>query len=194
MIFHRVIVVTGTPGVGKSVCSSLLASRLEARHIDLGEFVREQDLTLGVDPERGTAIADIDGLSASLSTVLEASRQDFVVEGLLAPYVLDHPRVELTYVLRCDPDELILRLRKKGFSEPKALENAASEILGICLWDAVGRFGKEKVAEVDTTSRSPEDVVEEMVDILSGRLERMVGRIDWLSSVSEQGRLSYFFT
>ena len=185
--------VTGTPGVGKSTCSRLFASRLGARCIDLGEFVQEQNLTLGMDPERGTAIADIDRLTASLSAVLEDSLQDIIVEGHLAPYVLDDLPVELTYVLRCDPDELVLRLRKKGFAESKALENAASEILGICLWDAIERFGRKHVAEIDTTSRSPEHVVEEMTDILSGRLEHAVGGVDWLSAVSEQGRLSYFF-
>jgi adenylate kinase len=146
-----------------------------------------------MDSERGTAITDIDRLTASLSTVLEGSLQDVIVEGHLAPHVLDDLPVELAYVLRCDPDELVLRLRKRGFPELKALENAASEILGICLWDAVERFGRANVAEIDTTSCSPEHVVEEMADILSGRSEHVVGRVDWLSAVSEQGRLSYFF-
>ena len=193
MTFPRVIAVTGTPGVGKSVCSRLLAGRLSGYHIELRKLVEEKGLTLGADSERGSAIADLDRLSTSLSAVIEGSPQDCVVDGHLAPHVLDKSRVVLAYVLRCDPDELLSRLRKRGFSESKALENAASEILGVCLWETVDRFGEEKVTEINTTSRSPEHVVEEMVDILDGRSERVVGKIDWLSRVTEQGRLSSFF-
>lgn len=193
MVFPRIIVVTGTPGVGKTVCSRLFAGRLSARLIELGKLVEEKGLTLGVDSERGSAVVDLDRLNVALSAVIEGSRQDCVVEGHLAPYVLDESRVELAFVLRCDPDELLSRLGDRGYSELKAIENAASEILGICLWDAVDRFGEEKVAEIDTTSRSPEHVVREMMDILDGRLERLVGEIDWLSKISEQGRLAHFF-
>jgi len=148
---------------------------------------------LGVDSKRGSAIADLDRLSSTLSDIIEGSSQDCVVEGHLAPLVLERSLVELAYILRCDPDELLSRLRDRGFSELKAIENVASEILGGCLWDAIDGFGEEKVAEIDTTSRSPEHVVNEMVSILDGRSERVVGEIDWLSMVSEQGRLDQFF-
>ncbi len=189
----RIIVVTGTPGVGKTVCSRLLAGELSARHIDLGELVKEKDLTLGIDSERGTIIADIDRLTAFLGRLLEEEHQDCVIEGHLAPHVLDGSYIELAFVLRCDPDELVSRLRKRGFSESKTLENAASEILGTCLWEAIDRFGDDKVTEIDTTSHPPGQVVKEMMDILDGSSDRVVGRIDWLSKISEQGRLDFFF-
>jgi hypothetical protein len=35
--------------------------------------------------------------------------------------------------------------------------------------------------------------VKEMMDILDGSLDRVVGRIDWLSKISEQERLDFFF-
>ena len=189
----RIIVVTGTPGVGKTVCSQLFAREISARHIDIGGLVREHDLTLGMDSERETSIADIDRLSDLLSVLLEAPRQDCVVEGHLAPYVLDASDIELAYVLRCDPDQLLSRLMKRGFSESKAIENVASEILGVCLWEAVNRFGEDQVAEIDTTDRSPKQVVEEMLNVLNGSSEPVVGGIDWLSRISEQGRLNFFF-
>ena len=191
--FPRVIVVTGTPGVGKSVCSHLLANRLSACHIELGKLVKEKGLVLGFDSERASAIADLGQLSVSLSAAIERACCDCVVDGYLASHVLDRSRVDIVYVLRCDPNELLLRLRERGFSESKAIENAASEVLGVCLWEAVDRFGEEKVAEVDTSSRPPMRVVKEMVSILEGRSRCVVGRIDWLSTVSEQGLLEYFF-
>jgi len=49
------------------------------------------------------------------------------------------------------------------------------------------------VTEIDTTSRSPEDVVEEMINILKGISDRRIGEIDWLSKISQDDRLDYFF-
>lgn len=193
LVIPRVIVVTGTPGVGKTVCSRLLAVELSARYIDLGELVKEKDLNLGVDSERGTIIADIDGLATFLGQILEGEHQDCVIEGHLAPHVLNGSYIELAFVLRCDPDELVSRLRKRGFSESKAFENASSEILGICLWEAIDQFGDDRVTEIDTTSLPPRQVVKEMMGILDGSSDRVVGRIDWLSKISEQGRLDFFF-
>jgi broad-specificity NMP kinase len=75
----RVIVVTGTPGVGKTVCSRLLAGELSARHIDLGELVKEKDLTLDVDSKRDTIIADIGRLATFLAQLLEGEHQDCII-------------------------------------------------------------------------------------------------------------------
>ena len=42
--FKRVILVTGSPGVGKTVVSRLLASRLSGLRIGLAEIVKQEGL------------------------------------------------------------------------------------------------------------------------------------------------------
>ena len=58
--FKRIILVTGTPGVGKTAISRLLTSKLGAKHIELGELVKRENLICGVDKARGTLIVDTD--------------------------------------------------------------------------------------------------------------------------------------
>jgi len=50
----RVLVVVGTPGVGKSSVSSMLASRLSGIHVNLSGLVNKESLSCGLDEKRGT--------------------------------------------------------------------------------------------------------------------------------------------
>jgi adenylate kinase len=57
-----VIVITGTPGTGKSSLSALLASQSQVplRHIDVGQYVKEQGLYDLYDEEWQSYTADED--------------------------------------------------------------------------------------------------------------------------------------
>jgi broad-specificity NMP kinase len=52
-------------------------------------------------------------------------------------------------------------------------------------------FGKRKVAEFDTTDKTPKQTAEEILDALYKK-PKLVG-IDWLSLVSEKDDLQKFF-
>ena len=54
----RVLVFVGTPGVGKSSISTLLASSLDGIHINIGELVKRERLYCGFDKKRESLIAD----------------------------------------------------------------------------------------------------------------------------------------
>ncbi|RLI08353.1 nucleotide kinase, partial [Candidatus Bathyarchaeota archaeon] len=49
----KAIVITGTPGVGKSTVASPLSEELGARLIELGPLVAPQGLPEGLDDETG---------------------------------------------------------------------------------------------------------------------------------------------
>ncbi len=71
--FPRVIVITGSPGVGKTVVSKALAERLKGFYVSLAELVEREKLVLSVDLERDTVVADLARLSAqkiSIATLL----------------------------------------------------------------------------------------------------------------------------
>ena len=57
-----VIVITGTPGTGKSTHAELLVqeSPVPLRHINVSEFVKEQELYENFDPEWDSYIVDED--------------------------------------------------------------------------------------------------------------------------------------
>jgi len=54
------ILITGTPGTGKSTLSELLSSKSGLRHIDVSELVKEKDLHDGRDEEFDTYILNED--------------------------------------------------------------------------------------------------------------------------------------
>ena len=190
--FKRIILVMGTPGVGKTVVSRLLASRLNGLHIDLAELVKREELISGVDMARDTLIADMEAVSQRVQEIIQDCKEDVVVDGHYAVDVVPEKDVHLVFVLRRHPDELKTFMEKRGFGNRKLWENLAAEILDVCLSDAVEACGLDKVCEIDASGTSVEEVVECMILVLEGKQECKVSTVDWLGKLDEEGRLDKF--
>lgn len=190
--FKRVIVVTGTPGVGKTTVSHLLGSRLNATHIDLTKLVKGETLTSGVDKARGTLIADTEKVSKRVQEIIWDCERDIIIDGHYAVAVLPAQDIHLVFVLRRDPEELKGAMENRGFRGRKLWENLAAEVLDVCLWDAVRACGSEKVCEIDVSGKGIEKVVEEIVSVLEGKRKSSVGIVDWLGKLEREGRLNDF--
>lgn len=188
----RILIVTGTPGVGKSSASELLASRIGARLISLGALVEKEELHVRVDRNRDTLVADMKRVRERVEDTIANSVGDIVVEGHYAVDVVPPEDVHLVFVLRRDPQELERVLRERLYREEKVRENLAAEILDVCLYDAVTRCGVNSVCEVNVTGRKVEDVVEEIVQILEGKRKCRVGLVDWLGRLEAEGRLDEY--
>jgi len=186
----RVLVVTGTPGVGKTMVSKVLAERLEGLYISLTDIVKRENLRLYMDSERDTIVADLRVLSDRVSNIINESSCDVVVDGHYASEVVSSEVVSYAFVLRIEPDKLRQRLRERGYSEEKVLENLASEILDVCLFDAVARYGVEKVDEIEVTYKDVDEVIEEILAVLNGRTKAKSGKVDWLGKLEKEDRLS----
>jgi adenylate kinase len=190
----RVLVITGTPGVGKTRVSKVLAERLGGRYISLTDVVTRENLRLDVDLERDTVVADLRRLSDRVSNIISESSYDIVVDGHYASEVVSSEVVSYAFVLRIEPDKLRQRLQERGYSEEKVLENLASEVLDVCLSDAVTRYGVEKVDEIEVTNKDVDEVIEEIIDVLNGRTKAKSGKVDWLGKLEEEDRLSELTT
>jgi len=190
--FKRVILVTGTPGVGKTVVSRSLASRLNAGHVNLTEFIEREKLISGVDVARGTLIANTDRVSKRVQKIIRSCEHDVIIDGHLAVDVVPAKDVHLVFVLRRDPDELKRAMEDRGFKGKKLWENLAAEILDVCLWEAVRACGLDKVCEVDVSGRTIEEVVEHIISVLEGKKKCWVGTVDWLGKLEAEGRLQEF--
>lgn len=184
--------VTGTPGVGKTSISRLLASKLDAVYISLAELVKQERLISGVDKARGTLIADTDKVSKRVKEIIKNSECDVIVDGHYAVDVVPTKAVHMVFVLRRDPSELKSVMENRGFKERKLWENLAAEILDVCLWDAVSACGSEKVCEIDVSSKRIEEVVEDVLSMLEERKKCRVGIVDWLGKLEGEGRLHEF--
>jgi len=187
---RKIVVITGTPAVGKTTISRLLARTLGGAHSDLGRIVKQKGLTLGFDSERGTLVADTHRLSELVVERARKENRPTVASGHLAPDVVPKRILRMAFVLRCSPDVLRTRMRRRGYGEEKIRENLMAETLDVCLLEAISAYGREKVHEIDCTRKTPREVVEEIVDVLEGRRKPTVGRIDWLAYLEEHGKTS----
>lgn len=188
----RVLVLVGTPGVGKSSVSNLLASRLNGVHVNLGKLVKQEGLSCGLDKKRGTLIVDVKKVSKRVRDVVRQSEGYVIVDSHFAMDVVAAEDAFLAFVLRRNPDELQGILKERGFKESKVAENVAAEILDVCLFEAVKAYGEKKVCEVDVSGRTIEDVVEEIICVVNGRSECRVSVVDWLTKLELEERLDEF--
>jgi len=188
----KIILVTGTPGVGKTAVSRLLASKLNAVHIDLGDLVKRENLKSGIDKTRDTLIADIDKVSRRVQEIINNSNHDIIVDGHYATDVVPPETVDLVFVLRRNPDELKKTMEERGFKEEKIYENLAAEILDVCLVDAISACGSEKICEIVASDREIEEVAEDMLMVLNGKKKCTVRIVDWLGKLEAENRLHLF--
>jgi adenylate kinase len=191
---RHVILVTGTPCVGKTTVARLLASRLDALYVNLTDLAVHDNLVSGKDEERESIIVDENRMRRKIRETIEGCEQDdIVIDGHYAVSVVPKKFVTYVFVLRRDPVELQKFMEQHGFSGRKLWENLASEILDVCLVDAINAHGEGgKVCELDVTGKSVEEVVSGILAVLSGRRECHVGIVDWLSKLESDGLLKEF--
>jgi len=189
---RRIFIVTGAPGVGKTAVSTLLASKLDAVHVNVGELVIKENLVKGRDETRSTLIADMEKVSKRVTEIITGAKGDIVLDGHYAVYVVPAEKVTRVFVLRRNPEELKPVMESRGWSGIKLWENLACEVLDVCLTDAIRACGEERVCEIDVTGKNTEDVVTEILQILKDKRKCFVGVVDWLTFLEMQGRLDEF--
>jgi adenylate kinase len=188
----KAILVTGTPGVGKTTVSHKLASKLDAMYVGVTELVKKQKLVTSVDEDRQTLVADTEKVSKQLQQILANTEGRVIIEGHYVVDVVSKKDVNTVFVLRRDPRELKSALETRGYEEKKLWENLAAEILDVCLWDALSVCGADKVCEIDVSDKTVEAVVEEIMLVLEKREECRHGIVDWLGKLENEGQVEEF--
>ncbi len=161
-----IIALTGTPGTGKSTVARLVDAGFGV--LDLNALIKER-FNLGTDPERGSLIADLDGLSEFVG-VLDG---DYILEGHVAHFLPS----DLVVVLRTAPRVLRGRLAGRGWGEAKIAENVEAEALDVILIEALEL--NDRVYEVDTTGLSPGEAAEAVREIVGGTDKYKPGSVDF---------------
>jgi adenylate kinase len=181
------LVITGNPGVGKHTAAIELRKILDFAVIDINDLAVKSQAFL----QMPSLEIDSKKVAAIIESKLGESQRTLIV-GHLAPYVLKKEWIDLTIVLRKSPYAILSTLENRKYSTEKIRENVASEILGITFYDSVQCFGKEKIAELDTTQSTPAEICENIISLLNAKTTRKVGVVDWLSLVYEKGDVGRF--
>lgn len=174
-----IILITGTPGVGKTTVSSILVEKTDAYLININELVDEKHLYTGIDEERGYKIVDLDALFNEMGEIIETvdgPDKHVIVEGHLS-HLFENS--DLVIVLRANPDILKDRMKTKGWKAAKIRENIEAEAIDVCSYESFEIHG-DKVNEIDTSDIPPEHVADLIIDVINGSKRFPVGNVDFL--------------
>jgi adenylate kinase len=189
----KVILVTGTPCVGKTTIAKQLGVKLDGLYINLTELAMKEKLTLRRDEERNTTIISEVKMRNKLREIIgKTEKTVIVVDGHYAAAVTPKEQVAHVFVLRRDPRELRGLMEKCGFSGPKLWENLAAEILDVCLAEALREQEKTKVCELDISHKTVEEGLIYILEVLDKRRKCQVGCVDWLGMLEKEDLLDEY--
>jgi adenylate kinase len=156
------IIVTGTPGVGKTTHAEQLARSTGLKHVSVNQIVKDEGFHEGKDEETGSWIVDEDKLLDYLEAT-KISEEGGCIIDWHACDVFPERWVDLVIVLRCDSTVLYDRLTARGYKDKKLDENMDSEIMQVLLDEAREAYKEEIVVELRSDS----------ADDVDGNLERI---------------------
>merc|ERR1712168_1441417 len=139
------ILISGTPGTGKTTLGKELAQRSNLNYINISEFAKEEELFEGYDEKRECQIIDEDRVVDELESkigeggnIVDYHGSEFFPERWF----------DAVFVLRTDNTLLYERLEARDYSREKVEENVQCEIFQTLLEEARESYDDEIVHEL----------------------------------------------
>ena len=172
------ICISGTPCTGKTIITKELSKRLKWKLISVNDLAKQLNAYLGEDKKRNAKILDM----KRIEKYLEKVEDDVIIEGHVAHEI----SCDVVINLRCNPEILEKRLKERYPDKlEKIKENIDAEILGVITSESIRC--NEKVYEVNTSKKSVDQNVDDIVEIINGNTKDYeVGLIDWLEKYEEK--------
>ena len=193
------IIISGTPGCGKTSVARELSNLINGRIISLNELASSDDFSFEYDEERKTFIVDfkifLPYVLKKIKKIKKSNPPFLIIESHFSD-IIPNKLIDYAFILRCYPDELVIRLKEKNYSSKKITENIQSEILGNCVNYFIKKKAKKPLFEIDTTHLTIETVAKTIKRIITGKEEGRnynIGNIDWLEKLYQEDRLKEFF-
>ena len=180
------ILITGTPGVGKTSHCVSLAEKTGLRHLAINRTIKDQNCHDGWDVEHQSYIINEDKVcNICLSNtqvmssdgphtkVLDAITQDVVHGGVIIDWhvcdIFPTAWIDLVLVLRAETEPLYDRLKTRNYPEAKLQENIDTEIMEVILDEARQAYEPELIVELESNTVGDMDSnVERLEDWISG--------------------------
>ncbi len=189
---RAVILISGTPGTGKTTMAQVLKEEYSAFHLNLTDIAIENGFILEEDIDRQTKVVDDERLALFIEDFIKTHPSNIIIEGHYADIIPDE-LITVFIVLRTDPRVLEQRLKEKRFAISKIQENIQSEILGTCTSFALETHDRAKMYEVDTSTATLDECVKMIQHYIEERPASNVGEINWLQKLDAADKLMDFF-
>eukprot|EP00735_Rhodelphis_limneticus_P007206 TRINITY_DN19710_c0_g1::TRINITY_DN19710_c0_g1_i1::g.3325::m.3325 TRINITY_DN19710_c0_g1::TRINITY_DN19710_c0_g1_i1::g.3325 ORF type:complete len:178 (-),score=31.04,sp/Q54Y03/KAD6_DICDI/57.99/8e-66,AAA_18/PF13238.1/3.6e-31,AAA_17/PF13207.1/2.9e-17,AAA_28/PF13521.1/7e-05,AAA_28/PF13521.1/3.8e+03,AAA/PF00004.24/0.00019,AAA/PF00004.24/3.7e+03,SKI/PF01202.17/0.00046,AAA_33/PF13671.1/0.007,KaiC/PF06745.8/0.0014,KaiC/PF06745.8/5.5e+02,AAA_16/PF13191.1/0.00083,DUF2075/PF09848.4/0.0019,Cytidylate_kin2/PF1 len=159
------ILITGTPGTGKTSLGQQLAERAAMKYINIGDLVKEKGFHEGWDDEYDCYILDEDKTLDDLEELMSAKEGGVIIDHHSCDWFPER-WFDLVIVLRTDNTILFDRLKQRGYNEKKLSENLECEIMQVIVDQAKESYTREG-AVVELPSNSVDDVESNLERICS---------------------------
>ena len=145
-----IIIITGTPGTGKTSLAKALARKLKIKYLDVNRIIKEYKLREAYERKRQTYIVDEKKLSKILIGIIKREK-DLIIDSHLSHFI-PRKHIDICIVTKTDLKVLKKRLEKRKYSKAKVKENLEAEIFEICHTEAQDQG--HNIILVDTTKSS----------------------------------------
>lgn len=152
------ILITGTPGVGKTTFSLEISRRFNIQHVEMSEYIRQNKLYTEFDERFKTFIFDEDVVRSSIEDHLRET-DSYIIDSHDCRAVRGL-RFDLVLVMTAPIEVLYRRLRDRGYDEIKIKENIECEIFGVVKEEAEVVFGMNvQVVGKEDDGITPDDAM-----------------------------------
>jgi len=165
------IIVTGTPGVGKTSLSILLVDKLNEKlgtekfvHLNLGKIIHDEKLYTDWNQEFDVPEFDEDKVLEVLEPLIKEGGK--IIDFHSVDFIPDE-LIHLVVLLRCNNTLLYDRLKARNYPEHKIRENIECEIMEVTADDVKECWPEQKILEL----------VNEEVDQMENNIELIINRI-----------------
>lgn len=157
------IIVTGTPGVGKTTtCEQLVSQSSTTRnpftHLSINDLVKSRSCHESYDEDLKTHIVDEDKLLDEVEKDIgDGEKGGFLIDWHACD-LFPERWVDLVVVLRCEDTSVLFdRLHGRGYGEQKLQENMDAEIFGVLSDEAKEGFAEGTVVELKSVTADDVD-------------------------------------
>ncbi len=140
------LIITGTPGTGKTSVAKALGKNLKHRVLNEKEFALQHGIGKW-DAESNELVIPLKKLETALNSFLRKEKK-VIIEG----HLLCEIRVKADFVvlLRLHPELLEGRLARKQYAPEKIQDNVFCEGIDYCKKHTLRNYAKEKVIEIQS--------------------------------------------
>lgn len=161
--------VTGTPGVGKTTFSGMLAERFGLLHVPISRLIADKHLWHEKDEKRDCTIYDEQLLDDEIQKILDENPNGGIIFDFHATDIVPKEVIDYVIVLRCTSDILYKRLQERGYSPEKITENVDAEIFRVILDEVIEDYPENKIIEIQSDQMADLDLsLDKISELLTG--------------------------